>query len=81
MLSYLRQSALSNPHADMTFTDPKGRVHEFPRLVNKPPIEPKEIKPHPSGIELGTLIQFMHDAKNQSVAEFLKTNLAALAMK
>lgn len=76
VLSYLRQSALSNPHAEMTFTDPKNRVHEFPRLVNKPPIEPKEIKPHPLGIELGTLIQFMHDAKNQSVAEFLKNEFS-----
>jgi DNA topoisomerase-6 subunit B len=76
VLAYLRQSALSNPHADMTFTDPKGRVHEFPRLVNKPPIEPKEIKPHPLGIELGTLIQFLHDAKNQSVADFLKNEFS-----
>src|SRR5580700_4800485 len=41
--SYLRQSALSNPHAQIIFVDPKGHVHEFPRLVDVPPVEPKEI--------------------------------------
>lgn len=76
VLAYLRQSALSNPHAEMTFTDPKGKVHDFPRLVNTPPIDPKEIKPHPLGIELGTLMQFLHDAKGQSVATFLKSEFS-----
>jgi DNA topoisomerase-6 subunit B len=78
VLSYLRQSALSNPHADITFIDPKNRIHEYPRLVTKAPVEPKEIKPHPLGIELGTLIQFMHDAKGQSVATFLKTEFSRI---
>jgi DNA topoisomerase-6 subunit B len=76
--SYLRQSALSNPHAQIIFVDPKGHVHEFPRLVDVPPVEPKEIKPHPLGIELGTLIQFMHDAKTQTLASFLKNEFSRI---
>jgi len=73
VLSYIRQSALSNTHAHIVFVDPKGSVFEFPRLVTKAPIEPKEIKPHPLGIELGTLMQFLHDAKTQTLVSFLKS--------
>ncbi len=76
VLAYLRQSALSNPHAHISFTDPKGGIHEYPRLVTTAPLEPKEIKPHPLGIELGTLIQFMHEAKNQTLATFLKSEFS-----
>lgn len=73
VLAYIRQSALANPHADMVFIDPKGVVHSFPRLVMKAPAEPKEIKPHPLGVELGTLMQFLQESKSQTLGTFLKT--------
>ncbi|HXW53864.1 MAG TPA: DNA topoisomerase VI subunit B [Myxococcota bacterium] len=76
VLSYLKQSALANPHAEIVFVDPKKNTHNFPRLVNQPPIEPKEIKPHPLGIELGTLMQFLHEAKSQTLQTFLKTEFS-----
>jgi len=72
VLAYLSQTALSNPHANVTLIDPKGQVHKFPRLVNEVPITPKEIRPHPHGVELGTLIQMLHDAKNETAAHFLQ---------
>lgn len=76
VLSYIRQTALANPHADVTFIDPKKRVHSFPRLLAVAPVQPKEIKPHPLGIELGTLMQFLHEAKNQTLGVFLKTEFS-----
>lgn len=76
VLSYIRQTALSNPHAQFVFIDPKGTVFNFPRIVTKAPVEPKEIKPHPLGIELGTLMQFLHDAKTQSLSKFLSTEFS-----
>lgn len=79
VFSYLKQSALSNPHASITFVDPKGKVHEFPRLIASTPIEPKEIKPHPLGIELGTLLQFLHEAKGQSLSNFLKSEFSRVS--
>jgi DNA topoisomerase-6 subunit B len=71
VLAYMAQTALSNPHADFTVVDPKKQVHRFPRLVGMLPVEAKEIKPHPHGVELGTFIQLMSDAKGQSIAQFL----------
>jgi len=69
--AYIRQTALANPHASFLFIDPKGTTHEFPRLLENLPIEPKEIKPHPQGLELGVLMQFLHDAGNKTLLSFL----------
>lgn len=63
VLAYINQTALANPHANFIFYDPKGNAHRFPRLVNKLPEPPREIKPHPHGVELGSLIEHLHDAK------------------
>jgi len=71
VLAYMAQTALANPHADFTVIDPKKQVHRFPRLVGMLPVEAKEIKPHPHGVELGTFIQLMSDAKGQTVLQFL----------
>ncbi len=76
VLSYIRQTALSNPHTQIVFVDPKGSVFNFPRIVMKAPIEPKEIKPHPLGIELGTLMQFLQEAKTQTLGKFLSTEFS-----
>lgn len=73
VLSYIKQSALANPHAEVVFVDPKGNQHKFPRLLGIAPIQPKEIKPHPLGIELGTLMQFLQEAKSSTLGTFLKT--------
>lgn len=71
VLAYLRQTALSNPHASVTFINPKGEKQTFPRIVTELPPLPKEIKPHPHGVELGTLIQWLHDAKKKTIDSVL----------
>lgn len=77
--AYIRQSALANPHASMELIDPKGVRHVFPRLLDRAPVQPKEIKPHPLGIELGTLIQFLHDASQKSLELFLKAEFSRVS--
>ncbi len=77
--SYLRQTSLANPHATIVFRDPKGRVFEYPRVVDRLPVEPKEIKPHPHGIELGTLMRMLQDARNQSITQFLKSSFSRVS--
>ena len=71
VLAYINQTALANPHASIKFLDPKRKEHYFPRLVNELPTEAKEIKPHPLGVELGTLIQLISDSKKRSIKDFL----------
>lgn len=47
---YLRRTALANPHASITLTEPHGETITFPRVVEQNPKRPKEVKPHPLGI-------------------------------
>ncbi len=68
---YLQQTAIANPHVALHYKDPDGSVRDYARSANKLPAEPKEIKPHPYGIELGRLITLLHDNPNMSVAQFL----------
>jgi DNA topoisomerase-6 subunit B len=77
--AYLRQTALANPHARIRFTDPKGDTFDNPRVSHDPPVKPKEIKPHPHGIELGTLMHMLMDAKGQTVTTFMKDTFSRVS--
>ena len=43
------------------------------------PIEPKEIKPHPYGIELGMLVAMLKDTKTATLAQFLTTSFSRVS--
>ncbi len=71
---YLEQTAIANPHAKITYITPNNETVEFPRTVNDLPEEPREIKPHPQGIELGTLIQMLERTKATQLGAFLQND-------
>ena len=71
---YLEQTAIANPHASITYVNPANETIEFPRAVDELPAEPREIKPHPKGIELGTLIQMMERTDQKQLAGFLQND-------
>ena len=68
---YLEQTAIANPHARITYVTPSNETIEFPRVIEDLPEEPKEIKPHPKGIELGTLIQMIERTQQRQLGGFL----------
>ena len=69
---YLEQTAIANPHAKITYVTPTNETIEFPRAIEELPDEPKEIKPHPKGIELGTLIQMLERTEARQLGGFLQ---------
>ena len=69
---YLEQTAIANPHARFTYVTPGNNEVEFPRAVEELPPEPTEIKPHPKGIELGTLIQMLERTESTKLGAFFK---------
>jgi len=71
---YLEQTAIANPHAAITFVTPTNETIEFPRSVEELPEEPREIKPHPKGIELGTLIQMLERTEEKQLGGFFKND-------
>lgn len=70
ILEYLKQTAISNPHAQIIFVSPNGR-HEFRRGAEVLPKEPKEIQPHLHGIELGILLRMLSETKAKTLSGFL----------
>ena len=68
---YVEQTVISNPHVTLTYVTPEGETKTYPRGSNELPAAPREIKPHPYGIELGMLLKMAHDTKSHSLAGFL----------
>jgi DNA topoisomerase-6 subunit B len=77
---YLEQTAIANPHAKITYVSPTNETVEFPRTVNDLPEDPKEIKPHPKGIELGTLIQMLERTKATQLGAFLQNDFCRVGL-
>ncbi|HTO62938.1 MAG TPA: DNA topoisomerase VI subunit B [Bradyrhizobium sp.] len=69
--SYLKQTAIANPHLAITYQDPQGQEIHFARSTSELPARPKEIKPHPYGIELGRLIQMLSNTACTTLLRFL----------
>jgi DNA topoisomerase-6 subunit B len=68
---YLEQVAIANPHVQLAYHTPEGTTREFPRTIHELPPAPKEIKPHPYGIEFGAMLRMLQDTKSHSLAGFL----------
>ena len=69
--SYLKQTAIVNPHATIIYTNPKAEQLVFPRATDKLPKQPTEIKPHPYGVEIGILIKMLRDTESRTLQSFL----------
>jgi DNA topoisomerase-6 subunit B len=74
VLEYLRQTAIVNPHASIAFIDPEGKRFNFERATDQMPPASKEIKPHPDGIELGTLMNMIKATREKSLIKFLQND-------
>lgn len=76
---YLEQTAIANPHVRLHFKDPDGTDRLFERSTTVLPPEPKEIKPHPYGIELGRLIVMLKDTRESTVSSFLTDSFSRVS--
>jgi len=76
---YLEQTAIANPHVQLTYCPPDGKETVFERATDILPDEPREIKPHPYGIELGVLIKMLHETKTKKVKSFLQTDFCRVS--
>ncbi|MBT6774014.1 DNA topoisomerase VI subunit B, partial [Candidatus Woesearchaeota archaeon] len=70
---YIKETAIVNPHATFIYTNPEAEQFIFPRATDVLPPEPKEIKPHPYGVELGRLIKMLELTPSKTLQQFLTT--------
>jgi DNA topoisomerase-6 subunit B len=75
---FLRSTSIVNPHARLTFTDPNGQVTVFERVTDEIPPKTQEIKPHPHGTELGTILKMAKDAKQRKLSTFLQEEFSSV---
>ncbi|MDD2678690.1 MAG: DNA topoisomerase VI subunit B, partial [Candidatus Nanoarchaeia archaeon] len=76
IFEYLKRTSISNPHSKITFIDPEGKMTVFKRAAESLPLETKEIKPHPWGLELGVLSRMLEETKKSTIQTFLTEELS-----
>jgi DNA topoisomerase-6 subunit B len=76
---YLEQTAIANPHVTFHYKDPDGKTIEYPRAAEILPPEPKEILPHPYGIELGNLVTMLQSTKATTISQFLTSSFSRVS--
>ena len=69
--NFLKQTIIVNPHVSLVYTTPAAEQLVFSRVAKELPKEPKEIKPHPYGVELGRLIKMLQWTKAKTLQSFL----------
>jgi DNA topoisomerase VI subunit B len=76
---YLEQTAIANPHARLHFQGPDGPERVLERSSDELPPEPKEIKPHPYGVELGRLVTMLQEHPKLTLAQFLTQSFSRVS--
>jgi len=76
---YLYQTAIANPHVTLHYIDPDNQRKTYPRSTDLLPHEPKEIKPHPYGVELGRLVTMLKDHRGMTLSQFLTTSFSRVS--
>jgi DNA topoisomerase VI subunit B len=76
---YVEQTIIANPHVKMTYVTPEAETKEFRRTYDQLPASPREIKPHPYGIELGMLLKMLQDTKSHWLSGFLSGDFSRVS--
>jgi len=84
---YIQLTAVANPHCSITYklpptsAMPEGETIRYERTVDELPDLPEEIKPHPHGIELGTLIGMLERTSESQLGDFFSKEFCRVGPK
>jgi DNA topoisomerase-6 subunit B len=84
---YVQLTAIANPHATLSLRTPptsalpEGEYTIYERTIEELPDQPEEIKPHPHGIELGTLISMLERTSSNQLGGFFKDEFCRIGPK
>jgi DNA topoisomerase-6 subunit B len=76
---YLEQTSIANPHVRLVYRTPDGDTKDYPRSYHELPPPPREIKPHPYGIEFGMMLKMLHDTTSHTIAGFLSSDFCRVS--
>jgi DNA topoisomerase-6 subunit B len=78
--NYVQYTAVVNPHARIEFEEPDASF-KFERATDELPPETEEIRPHPHGVELGTLLKMLEATDSYSLSGFLQGEFTRVGAK
>ncbi len=78
--NYVKYTAVVNPHARVEFEEP-NESFKFERATDELPPETEEIRPHPHGVELGTLLKMLEATESYSLSGFLQEEFTRVGGK
>jgi len=81
VLEYLKQTAMVNPYANIIFVDPRGRLYKFDRTVDKIPPPPKEVNPHPHGVDVETIQRIIRYTTERDMLGFMQRHFHRVGEK
>ncbi|MCP9447095.1 MAG: DNA topoisomerase VI subunit B [Nitrospira sp.] len=76
---WLEQTSIANPHARLIYHTPEGETKEYVRAYHELPPSPREIKPHPYGIEFGMFLKMVQETKSHTVTGFLTSDFCRVS--
>ena len=77
---YIKQTAVVNPHARIELHEP-AESFKSERATDELPDETEEIRPHPHGVELGTVLKMLKATDSHSVSGFLQGEFTRVGRK
>ena len=69
--TYIQRTAIAAPYANIVFRDPDGNIVVYTRKIEKLPPIPREVKPHPHGVDIELLKQLIKKTNARNMVEFL----------
>src|SRR5262245_11931140 len=78
---YVRQTAIANPHSEIYYQPPGSEPQHFPRASESLPLEPRAIKPHPYGVELGALIKMLKETTARQLSVALQRDFSRVSTR
>ena len=79
--TYIRETALMNPHVTIIFIDPYGEEWIYRRLVSSFPRQPKYAKPHPLSTNIGDLQDLLIKSEKLTISAFLQDSFVRISSK
>ena len=81
LLDYLKQTAMVNPYADITFVDPGGRLFRFERGTEMMPPLPQPVDPHPHGIDVENFRRLVAITNSRNMKDFMTDHFQGVGVK
>jgi DNA topoisomerase-6 subunit B len=74
IIDYFAKTAIIVPYASLLFDTPEGEILRYDRLIDKLPVAPREMKPHPRGIDVELLKKMIAATRAKTMRSFMKNS-------